>query len=297
MRWARGSHGTPRLPLYRGWMDRRLAVAGGVLGLALVAGVAGAAMTAPEDPVDRADQRASAASPTPSPSATPTGPPVLLPNLRSTGARDIQVERVGTVRRLRFTSYLANLGPGPLVLLPGARGRCEVGQHSARQLAFVDRDGDAAYVRGRDRARTQEFAGCMLRHRGHDHWHFDAMAAYSLRRPRTGDVAVSRDKVSFCLRDNRRVAGVRTTVRREHFGDCTATTGQGISPGWVDVYSADLDGQWLRLPAGGPQTLCLNLVADPKDLVEEADEGDNGTSVALRVRGTVVRRIAPAVCR
>ena len=73
---------------------------------------------------------------------------------------------------------------------------------------------------------------------------------------------------------------------------------QGISPGWVDVYGADLDGQWLRLPSRvDREVVCLDLTADPDDLISETDETDNGTSVAIRVVGAEVRRASPARCR
>ena len=138
----------------------------------------------------------------------------------------------------------------------------------------------------------------MVRHPTHDHWHFDAMARYTLRLAGTGEHLASRDKVSFCLRDNRRVQGVRTHVRREHFGDCKARTRQGISPGWVDVYDADLDGQTLRLPRGvDRRQLCLDLVADPRGVLLEADEADNGTSIGIKIRGTRVVRTGTARCR
>jgi hypothetical protein len=104
--------------------------------------------------------------------------------------------------------------------------------------------------------------------------------------------------VSFCLRDNERVPRVQTRVRRSWFGDCTARTAQGISPGWVDVYGSDLDGQALRLPRRGVdgRRLCLDLAADPLDRLLETREDDNATSVGLRIRGTQVRRTAPGRC-
>ena len=65
------------------------------------------------------------------------------------------------------------------------------------------------------------------------------------------------------------VGGARV-VPREHFGDCTRRTRQGISPGWVDVYSADLDGQSLRLPRGvDTDQLCLRLEADPGGVLRQ----------------------------
>jgi hypothetical protein len=111
------------------------------------------------------------------------------------------------------------------------------------------------------------------------------MASYSLRRAGSSQVLVSRDKVSFCLRDNYRVPRQRVDARR-HFGRCSRNSQQGISPGWVDLYKADLSGQWLRLPANvGSDVLCLDLKADPLGRLVETDETDNATSVAFRVDG------------
>lgn len=170
---------------------------------------------------------------------------MLLPNLRSLDANDLRIETTPTGRRLRFAAPLANVGTGPFVLQPRGRQDCRPRQLSAVQILSVDRNGDGEFRRGQDRRARGQFAGCMLRHFGHDHWHFDAMAAYSLRRPDVSSTLAARNKVSFCLRDNARVRDVATTVRREHFGECSATGVQGISPGWADIYGADLDGQWL----------------------------------------------------
>jgi Lysyl oxidase len=282
-------------------MHHRVGVIGGIAALVVLLLAATMSMTGPSP----------APSPSPAPPTEPTartskspkaapepsGPPELLPNMRSLGARDLRIQGTGADRLLRFSASLANLGPGPLTLLPERRGRCAAGEHSARQVVHIDRTRDGTYQRARDRRRTERFSGCMLRHQGHDHWHFDAMAAYSLRRPEVARPLVDRNKVSFCLRDNVRVPGRRTTVRREHFGDCTATAAQGISPGWVDIYTWDLDGQTLRVPPGiDGETVCLHLAADPRDLIEETTDADNAASVPLRIQGTTVRRVPGPRC-
>jgi hypothetical protein len=138
----------------------------------------------------------------------------------------------------------------------------------------------------------------MLRHPGHKHWHFDAMAAYSLRRAGSSRVLVARNKVSFCLRDNLKVSGYKVVVPRRHFGRCSRTSQQGISPGWVDLYKADLSGQWLRLPTNvRSEVLCLDLTADPLRRLVETDGTDNATSVAFRIDGRRVRRVNSVACR
>ncbi len=269
---------------------------GGALGVvALLVAAMVAVRTEPRETVDPGTTQP-LSSPT-SAAAPPEPDDRLLPDLRSLDAFDLQIEATQAGRRLRFAAALGNDGPGPLVLKPRDRRDCDPGEHAATQILFVDADGDDRFRRDRDERTRRQFAGCMLRHRGHDHWHFDAMAAYSLRRPEATRRLAQRRKVSFCLRDNTRVEGVPTSVRREYFGDCNATRVQGISPGWVDVYGADLDGQWLPVPRGvRDEVVCLDLEADPRDLVEEADETDNATTVAVRIDGTRVSRANRRVC-
>lgn len=218
-------------------------------------------------------------------------PKTLLPNLRSLRPDDLQVQQVPGGRLLRFSASLANLGPGPLLLhpRPGAKG-CPEDQHPATQVVHHDANEDGAYQPESDVPGRERPAGCMLAHPTHDHWHFDAMAGYSLSSPTTGRRLAARRKVSFCLRDNRRLEGVETDVRREHFGECSRSGPQGISPGWTDVYLWDLPGQTLPLPRGRDRrVLCLHVAADPRGLLAETDESDNGTSITIVVTDLVVQ--------
>jgi hypothetical protein len=258
--------------------------------LAVAAGTLVTLAVAAEDP---AAPQAEARPGGPSPSAItqPAGPPPLLPNMRSLDASDLQVERVPGGRLLRFSASLANVGPGPLLLRPRpAGGGCSPQQHPADQVLHRDVNEDGAYQPQRDVPGEVRRAGCMLSHPTHEHWHFDAMAGYSLRSPTTGRRLATRRKVSFCLRDNRRIQGAETNVVREHFGECSRTGPQGISPGWVDIYLWDLPGQTLRLPPGtGRRVLCLDLTADPRDRLAETNEADNGTSITVVVADDQVR--------
>jgi hypothetical protein len=268
------------------------------LGVACLAVAGAGAVLATTGEPEATRSHGEAAPPATSAPTVPPGPAALLPDLRSVDAADLVVVRAPDGGRvLRFSASLANDGPGPLVLRPLPPGPdCPGGQHPAVQVVFRDAGGDGAYRRGHDRPLRSRSTGCMLRHPGHDHWHFDAMASYALRAPVTGDVVAARPKVSFCLRDNRRVRGVATTVRREHFGECSRTGRQGISPGWVDVYPNDLPGQSLRLPRAADRRWCLDLVADPRGLVDEADETDNGSSVGIVVDGLSASRDPRADC-
>ena len=232
-------------------------------------------------------------------SPTPPGPALLMPNMRSLKPTDLQIEVVGNERRLRFAASLANFGPGPLLVLPQGRSKCPRGQHPAMQVLHRDANNDGAFQLKGDKAELRRDVGCMLHHPGHKHWHYDAMARYSLRLPGSDEALVARNKVSFCLRDNRRVRVPAQMQVARQFRRCTRSSqGQGVSPGWTDLYKADLNGQWLRLPKGvDGDVLCLDLEADPRGQLIETNEMDNATSIAIRVDGTKVRTVNSAPCR
>jgi hypothetical protein len=222
-----------------------------------------------------------------------------MPNMRSLKPTDLQIEVVGNERRLRFAASLANFGPGPLLVLPQGRSKCPRGQHPAMQVLHRDANNDGAFQVKGDKAELRRDIGCMLHHPGHKHWHYDAMARYSLRLPGNDVALVARNKVSFCLRDNRRVRVPAQMQVARQFRRCTRSSqGQGVSPGWTDLYKADLNGQWLRLPKGvDGDVLCLDLEADPRGQLIETNEMDNTTSIAIRVDGTKVRTVNSAGCR
>ncbi len=282
-------------------MQRRTAIvttaAVGVL--ALVAILVVATNEAGESEPETAPPAPSASGDT---SPTASGPPReeparLLPNMRSLTARDLQIRGNGADRRLHFAAWLANQGPGPLLVEPLSRGSCPVGQRAAEQVAHVDTARDGVFQRRHDPPRHRTPAGCMVDHPTHDHWHFDAMARYALVTVDQSEQLAARDKVSFCLRDNTRVPGSAPLQRKEYFGECERNTPQGISPGWVDVYDVDTPGQSLRLPPGTPDGVyCLILEADPHGQLFETDETDNGSAHAVRITGTNVRRADTDAC-
>jgi Lysyl oxidase len=283
----------------------RAVIAGAVVAAALGTGVVVALDGRPaaqaEDPnASAAGAQSTQPSPTStSASPTPSGPALLLPNMRSLNPTNLRIEVVGKERRLRFAASLANFGPGPLLVLPQGRSKCPRGQHPAVQVLHRDVNEDGAFQLKGDKAELRRDVGCMLHHPGHKHWHYDAMARYSLRLPGSNEALVARNKVSFCLRDNRRVRVPAQLRVARQFRRCTRSTqGQGISPGWTDLYKADLNGQWLRLPKGvDGDVLCLDLEADPRGQLTETNEMDNATSIAIRVDGTKVRTVNPAPCR
>lgn len=211
------------------------------------------------------------------PARTPSPERLLLPNLRSLPAEDVHIRVEDGRRELRFAALLANVGAGPLIVRPEREaGPCPEGRlHSVQMVRRRDGPGHRLFP-----------GGCMLDHPTHDHWHFDAMARYWLTRRASRAALVEWDKVSFCLRDSRRVPGERWADVPRTYGECTADGVQGISPGWIDRYRSGLPGQGLPLPDGFADGLyCLRLAADPHGLLRESDEHDNASALAVRITG------------
>lgn len=213
----------------------------------------------------------------------------LLPNLVVLQAEELGI--TGRDRRvLRFATILANVGTGPLQVNPRDELLCSRGQRYVEQRIFVDGDADGEYVRNGDRRAVRLPGGCMLFHPRHEHWHFDSTAAYTLTRADDEAAIVSREKVSFCLRDSERLADA-TIRHRRTYGECARDRRQGMTVGWADRYDSTLDGQRLALPGDlGNGRFCLRLEVDPFGLLTESREDDNTSATPIRIRGREVQR-------
>ena len=222
----------------------------------------------------------------------------LLPNLKSLPPEDVEIRIADGQRQLWFTSIIANAGVGPAEVIPDELLPCPPGQHHASQVLYHDVAGNARFDRTVDLRTTLRQGGCMLDHPTHGHWHFDAMARYSLTRPGQLSALVASDKVSFCLRDNRETPSASPITVPQHYGDCAADTVQGISPGWADVYDTDLPDQHLVLPVDLPDgRYCLHNEADPLQLLLETDDEDNAAVIALLLTGNAAERDPTGTCR
>lgn len=223
-------------------------------------------------------------------------PAALLPNLVVLPPEELGLAGRGVRRVLRFATVLANQGVGPVQVRPARDPACPTGQRYVEQHVALDSDADRRYDRRLDRATLPLPGGCMLFHPRHEHWHFDSTAGYALTAVGDTTPIVTRDKVSFCLRDSEplRQAGAR---HRRSYEECARDRRQGISVGWADRYDATLAGQRLPLPPGlADGVYCFRLEVDPFGLLLETDESDNTSSAAIRLTGREVRSASSLTC-
>jgi len=235
----------------------------------------------------------------PIPAAAGGGDPALLPDVIVEPLREIQIQKRAGVKLLRFASIIGNAGAGVVELKPdtlaqSAENDCDddgdpLNDRKAFQRVFGDTDGDHVFTRGTDKVLSKRFAGCSVFHVAHNHWHFEEFARYRLVKPKTGRVVISSEKVSFCVRDSIRFdATLPGSPGFTHYGDCTQDSITGLSIGWADYYGSTLPGQELDISGLPDGRYCLRNEADPTDRLDESDEGNNGRSTLVRIRGREV---------
>ena len=242
---------------------------------------------------------ATALPPTTAATAAPEIGEPLLPNLVVLRAADIHIVRNGTERKLRFESGLANVGDGPIEVRPNQLQQCAKGRHHASQFMYRDVDGNGRYAEDVDTDTARRSAGCMVFHPYHDHWHLEAASRYTLYKAARPELSkVAQRKMSFCLRDSKRVpAAYGTFPYPQRYGACSRSSPQGISVGWVDVYQSYLAGQAIRLPKRmGAGLYCLRIKVDPKDQLLETRNNDNSSVRAFFLRGDRVSYRDPVKC-
>jgi hypothetical protein len=238
-----------------------------------------------------------AATPTP---AVAGGGAVLLPDVVVRPIVEIRIVKREGVKLLRFASIIGNGGQGVVELRPdgpaaSASNDCDGdgkprNDRRAYQRVFRDADGDGVFTRGVDTMSDERFAGCSIFHPAHDHWHFEEFARYRLVKPKSGHVVAASEKVSFCVRDSIRFDGdLPGSPGLLHYGNCTENSTTGLSIGWADYYGSNLPGQELDVRGLPDGRYCLENEADPGARLDESDDGNNGESTLLRIRGKRVR--------
>ena len=115
--------------------------------------------------------------------------------------------------------------------------------------------------------------------RPHGHVHFANYAFYRLYEVAPdgglGAQVAGGEKVSFCLIDSSPFdVNLPGAPHLPVYAQCERRT-QGISVGWADVYTSDLDDQWIEVEDLPPGEYWFETIVDPYDNLIEADESNN----------------------
>jgi hypothetical protein len=139
----------------------------------------------------------------------------------------------------------------------------------------------------------ERFAGNFTFHPGHGHLHFDNWINLHLRAVLTnngvGDIVASGDKTSFAIIDLTRYdASLPGSPGSAQYGGGLI---QGLSVGWADVYSANLQDQWIDVTDVPSGRYWLEGIVDPANSILEANESNNLARILINL--TVPSTVAP----
>mgnify|MGYP003875573537 CR=1 FL=1 len=213
------------------------------------------------------------------PTCAPGDPRLLLPDLVPDPPSKDRTTRRNGRRLLQFTTAVANVGDGPMIIEGKTVDTPEGEMTAAWQL-----------IERRGAGRCARFAGTFVFHPSHRHWHFERFVAYELRDadPNIGPFVADGSKASFCLLDLAVVGGPGPfPVRQLSQLTCDSQEGiMGISVGWKDVYDRTLDEQFIELdmdpPVPAGSYYLVNAV-DPDGLLWEKDTTNNVSYVRSTV--------------
>jgi hypothetical protein len=229
----------------------------------------------------------------------PQGRP-LLPDLDQEQPTELILTKVrGTGWRLGFRSAVRNVGAGPL-MIDGHRVSPTERTMDADQM-ILRTEGPRSVARGVGHLRY-------VRNPDHQHWHLLGFDHYELRRPGATGAVVRDRKTGFCLGDRYVVttrvlpAKAPQPVYRSRCGlERPGLWGvrEGISVGYGDDYSANLEGQYLPLRGlrSGRYVLVHEVNADHRLLETSYDNNASSALLRLRRRHGVPRIRVLAVCQ
>lgn len=200
----------------------------------------------------------------------------LLPDIiiRQSDLYDNDIITSGGQRLLRLSNATPNIGAGKLYVYGGQTypdGTQDVIQRIYRT----------------DGSFSERLSGKFVYHPGHGHIHFENWCQYNLRTILPGDgvgpIVAQGAKTSFCILD----LGVHDSSLPGfppggQFRSCGSTI-QGLSVGWLDIYSKTLSGQNIVITGVPAGQYWLESVADPANNVLESNEDNNATRIKVTI--------------
>jgi hypothetical protein len=115
----------------------------------------------------------------------------------------------------------------------------------------------------------------------HEHFHFEGYARYDLVEASSGVVLPIGNKNGFCLRDLDNWSNPSCATY-----DCDY---QGISAGCADVYTPDLDCQWVDITDVAPGTYDLVVTVNTERSIREQSFDNNSVTVTIEILPETVR--------
>jgi hypothetical protein len=268
----------------------------GVLALALLAaGCSGSEGSSTEDtpttvPPSPTAEPTATATPTPAPPtitpAPPSPTPTLypdhyeLPDLQTLPPTDFHITGPESVRTLRFSSHVVNLGIGPLILI-GSVEQAEGRVHAIQRIRTTTGEMEEREI------------GYFVWFGWHGHWHFEDFNLFELWTydddGEPVELLATNGKASWCITET----GIHQPLPEVYdeyaiLGGCDSEM-QALATGWVDTYESDLHGQELDLTGIPDGRYAFVSTVNPDGRILELDDSKNQLIVYLEISGYNVR--------
>ena len=214
-------------------------------------------------------------------SAEPPESTPLLPDLIAYPPSDLGLvgSRESGTLRLKFTTRFSNQGKGPLEVRPERENGSKLLQvvYSADPNAPLNEHNEVGHYTFEQR---------------HGHLHIDTFAYYELwsanERGELQESLVSNPKVGFCLIDAEIADPEMTSKEMQVYWGCRSEV-QGLSPGWGDVYTAQLAMQDLNVSSLPDGRYALVNVINAQENLLESDYSNNRAWVYLSIADGTLR--------
>jgi Lysyl oxidase len=204
----------------------------------------------------------------------------LLPDIVEEVPHHLQIQNTQQGEFLRFSTTHVNIGKGPLQIRGGDQvAPCVIEGVSYVQCTHAVQE----ILDANGKVVSTQAAGVALFHPEHNHWHQDAVAAFTIV-DENGDTEATGTKVTFCLVDVKHYGDTGTFKKdypRTYF-ECNGDL-QGIAPGWGDQYHHSTPGQELEITGFAAGTYLLEHDADPENRWLESNERNNHTWVRFEL--------------
>jgi hypothetical protein len=213
--------------------------------------------------------------------------PDTLPDLVALPAWSIMVDHQGSGDYIDFSATVWDAGPAPMVV----EGYRQKGKRVMNAWEYFFKDGKAI---GRARVGTMVYDP----RPGHQHWHFQQFARYSLLDATQQNVVVS-EKEAFCLAPTDAIDMTRPGAEWNPyfvgFGSACGDSGsiwtrEALPAGWGDTYSQTLAGQSLDITNVPNGTYYISVRANPAGHLFESDYTNNRELRQIELGGTIGHR-------
>jgi Lysyl oxidase len=211
-----------------------------------------------------------------------------LPDLRMSPLHNFYIQKASNgEKRLRFTTRIANAGPGRFELR-GYRPNTSTARMNITQRIY-NTSGTYRKIEIPQSSTYMFYAGD-----GHNHWHVHKLQRFEIRpldaNGNEGDLKGTGAKTGFCFWDNTTYnLSLPGAPQNPYYTSCgkreSVNVKMGLSVGWRDTYSASLAYQWIKINGLNDGNYRVRVIADPKNWFLETNDANNSTSTAIRISG------------